>query len=843
MFISSFNRFFAKHKRITYTLIYGAIIIPFVLLYGDFSGQWHPGSQKSQKIGEIYGKSIDRHHFLQQLEAVKIKFLLDYNRYLGTNNDEIIRALSSEVLNRLRALHVARELGIDYVTDNEIKIKIVSYPIFHGNDGKFDPAKFNNFKSSFLPQQGLSARDFDQIIRENIIVDRVEKRITESITVSETEARAAYLELFTKCETRTSEFPAIKYLSEVKVSEEEVEKYFNDHLAEKYQVPVQTKLQVVTFSVADYQENVVVKDEEVAAYYEQNKTALYSPRQFKLRHILVRTDEVGTVEEKQTKREACESLLNDLKEGKDFAALAEAKSEDKATVNRGGDLSYINADSLATAYSTEFEEVVMALKPGEISGVIATPYGYHLVQKMEERDVIPLDEVEGSIRNTLISQKEEIDARQFYDANKKDKYSQPEVHARHILIRTAPEDTPAIKAEKRQKLESILKEAREKNNFYELALQYSDDTGNSSKGGDLGFFARGQMVKPFEDKAFSIKIGEISDIVETSFGYHIIEKLEERDQQPYDEVKNNLIRQRRQERKDKALKSAKEDAYRFAVSVHAGLQNVPNQNKAREFVALAKNYTQARTAITPMASGYFSQEDFLVPEIPGITGNLAIEGAKLSLNSPLSQVIESGQYYYVACWQSSQDSYTPAFKEPAVDPSAAQETMQLTKQAKKAERDLKNEKAIQRARESCRIASEEIKAQLDLGLEFAEAVGDYVFSPPDSFVLSQGPTSGQNRDLIRKVAQETPDKTLAAPMDTDTGALLVYVLSHTLPTEEDITQAKSFWISQYRRQQQQAALNDYYESEKEKSMTVIESDWQYMFEAPARTNAPPPPKS
>jgi len=110
----------------------------------------------------------------------------------------------------------------------------------------------------------------------------------------------------------------------------------------------------------------------------------------------------------------------------------------------------------------------------------------------------------------------------YYEANKS-KFSEPEqVKARHILIRISPNASEQEKIDAKNKIESILKEARNGADFAELAKKDSQDPGSAQQGGDLGYFARGQMVKPFEDAAFSLQPNQISDVVETEFGYHII---------------------------------------------------------------------------------------------------------------------------------------------------------------------------------------------------------------------------------------------------------------------------------------------------------------------------------
>lgn len=101
-----------------------------------------------------------------------------------------------------------------------------------------------------------------------------------------------------------------------------------------------------------------------------------------------------------------------------------------------------------------------------------------------------------------------------------------QVHARHILISVAADATEADQQLALAKAISITQRLKEGEDFATLAETYSDDTGSAAQGGDLGFFPRGQMVSEFEEAAFSLPVGEISDPVKSQFGYHIIEVLE-----------------------------------------------------------------------------------------------------------------------------------------------------------------------------------------------------------------------------------------------------------------------------------------------------------------------------
>src|SRR3954470_15250285 len=130
----------------------------------------------------------------------------------------------------------------------------------------------------------------------------------------------------------------------------------------------------------------------------------------------------------------------------------------------------------------------------------------------------------------------------FYQNNLQQFANPEQVHAQHILLKTGGKDAAAV----RKQSESVLKEAKAPGaDFQALARKYSEDDASKGSGGDLGFFGRGTMVKPFEDAAFSMTPGQISDLVQTDYGFHVIKVLEKRPagQRPLAEVKDQITEQ------------------------------------------------------------------------------------------------------------------------------------------------------------------------------------------------------------------------------------------------------------------------------------------------------------
>ncbi len=140
----------------------------------------------------------------------------------------------------------------------------------------------------------------------------------------------------------------------------------------------------------------------------------------------------------------------------------------------------------------------------------------------------------------------EEDARQYYTENQKQFEMPEQVRASHILIKpdtSDPNVEPALaKAAAKAKAEELLKQIKDGADFAELAKANSSCP-SSVRGGDLGFFSRGRMVPAFEEAAFALGVGQVSDIVETNFGYHIIKVTDKKEAatKTFEEVKDNLV--------------------------------------------------------------------------------------------------------------------------------------------------------------------------------------------------------------------------------------------------------------------------------------------------------------
>jgi peptidyl-prolyl cis-trans isomerase D len=189
-----------------------------------------------------------------------------------------------------------------------------------------------------------------------------------------------------------------------------------------------------------------------------------------------------------------------------------------------------------------FDESNLKSKINPTEDELKTYFGQHknAYRMPEQRNASVLVVDQAKVESGIQISPDQLHA--SYSANL-DSFRTPErIHARHILLTTtgkSKDEIPAI----RKKIEGILTQLKSGADFAEVAKTNSQDPGSASKGGDLGWVVRGQMVKPFEAAAFSVKPGQLSDIITTDYGFHIIQVLEHQDARvkPFDEVKAELV--------------------------------------------------------------------------------------------------------------------------------------------------------------------------------------------------------------------------------------------------------------------------------------------------------------
>ncbi len=152
----------------------------------------------------------------------------------------------------------------------------------------------------------------------------------------------------------------------------------------------------------------------------------------------------------------------------------------------------------------------------------------------------------------------DADARSFYDQNQERMKTPPAVHLRHILIAVPPQAPAADRETARKKAEDLLQKIKDGGDFAQLASQNSNDPGSAARGGDLSWMRQGQAVPAFEKAAFALKQpNEVSPVVETRFGYHIIQLVERREPQtvPFEEARERIGRMLQERKVQEAIEA------------------------------------------------------------------------------------------------------------------------------------------------------------------------------------------------------------------------------------------------------------------------------------------------
>jgi len=232
----------------------------------------------------------------------------------------------------------------------------------------------------------------------------------------------------------------------------------------------------------------------------------------------------------------------------------------------------------------------------------------------------------------------------YYEYNPERFREQQQVKARHILFRLMPDATQQEEADAKDKALEILKRARDGEDFSELASKYSQDPSNASKGGDLGYFKKGQLVKPFEELAFSLKKGELGGPVRSQFGWHLIkiDDIKEEKVKTLSEVHNQIEA------------TLKEDISRDMA--HERVLTVMDQMPYD--VDLADYASQH--GLTVKKSDFFPKRG----SIPGFGEDEKLKQAVFSLDKgEVSEILDHKGKYYIIQVIENKESYIPEMAE------------------------------------------------------------------------------------------------------------------------------------------------------------------------------------
>ncbi len=366
-----------------------------------------------------------------------------------------------------------------------------------------------NPNDSTLKRQLLEKLIEDKLLYAQSILDSIE------VTDDEVDGRLDYL---------------INYYKQQYGSQEKLEKAYGMSVERiKREMKDNTKKNIMAEKLKQQKFGKInVTRRDVEEFYNTYKDSLgMISEKFKIAHIFINPKAGNKL--KNIARKYAQSILDSIKNGADFAELAKKVSEDPGSAKEGGDLGFVKRG----IFYPEFESAAFQLKKGEISKVIESPVGFHIIQMLERRG--------------------------------------ESIHTRHILIKVKSDNDADLRAiEKLTDIrDSIVNNV---NTFEYYALKYSDDKQTAKFGGVLGTFEKGQLEKPLLKEIIKLKEGEISfpkrlDLGNGNYGFHIvklIKKIPEHKanlKDDYDEIKKITEMKKREELFTKWMKEIKKNIY------------------------------------------------------------------------------------------------------------------------------------------------------------------------------------------------------------------------------------------------------------------------------------------
>jgi peptidyl-prolyl cis-trans isomerase SurA len=254
---------------------------------------------------------------------------------------------------------------------------------------------------------------------------------------------------------------------------------------------------------------IKVTDREVDHYMETQGQISNDAVQYHLGHILIAIKEAASATQIQNAQNKADDLVKKLRAGQDFAQTAMSDSEDDNAL-KGGDLGWRTLNDIPTIFSDK----VSKMRSGEVADPVRSPSGFHIIKMLELK----------GLDNHIITK----------------------TKVRHILIKT---NELIDDDEAKKRLLALKARIADGDDFASLARAHSDDKGSALKGGSLDWVSPGDLVRPFEEAMGKLDVNQISDPVQTQFGWHLIQVLDRENKDDSLEHKRNMVRDAIRKRK------------------------------------------------------------------------------------------------------------------------------------------------------------------------------------------------------------------------------------------------------------------------------------------------------
>jgi peptidyl-prolyl cis-trans isomerase D len=375
-------------NNIFFKLLMGVIAVTFVLSFG-VGGFF--GDRK-----EVVAKVNDQEILLKEYREAYQNRLGALQQQFGENAEQFAEQLNlrQQVFNQLIDRHLlltdAAELNL-VATDLELQDYIRKQPFFQQN-GQFD---YDTYET-VLSQNRIVRHEYETSLRADILLTKKQQLLGTGLVISDNEVEQTFRRNFEKIEVEYVYFDPQVFVEKTTAEDAELRKYLQDN-PQNFQTLNKFRMEYFTISADYYQDNVKVREREVRRYYKKYTDNYVTPPEVKARHILLKLVPDAPENEQQEKREQLNKLLAEIKTGSSFEELAKKHSEDGTSAD-GGDLGWFKPGEMVPA----FESAAFALEAGQVSEIVQSPFGLHLIKVEERKDEITksLDEAREEI--TLI---------------------------------------------------------------------------------------------------------------------------------------------------------------------------------------------------------------------------------------------------------------------------------------------------------------------------------------------------------------------------------------------------------------------------------------------------------
>jgi peptidyl-prolyl cis-trans isomerase D len=370
-----------------------AIVIVFI-----FWGGYSYREQRANRLASVNGSYID----LREYQQAYNNLVEQVRRQMGGRfSSELIETMKlkeqalNQLITRRLLLEEAHRLQLE-VRPEELQQAILSFPAFQIN-GRFDSAQYQRT----LRGLRLTPQEFESRQREEMLIDRLGRLIGRGTSVLPAEASSFYHHFQDKVNLAYVLVNPASFTDQVRLDGEAITRYFADH-RESYRLPATRKIVYVRFSPRDYLDEVKPSEGEIEDYYRLHQDEYQQPKKVRARHILFRIPANAATPQIQAIVDRAKNVLNQAQGGEDFAALARKYSED-TSAEKGGDLGYFGQSEM----EKPFAEAVFSLKKGEMSDLVRTRFGIHIIKVEDIRDAVssPLADVRERVVNALKQEK------------------------------------------------------------------------------------------------------------------------------------------------------------------------------------------------------------------------------------------------------------------------------------------------------------------------------------------------------------------------------------------------------------------------------------------------------